>query len=82
MTRTADLTCQELVELVTNYLDDALSGTTRARFDRHLSGCDGCSAYLRQMRDTIRVTGAITEEQLEPAQRDRLLRAFRTWRDG
>jgi anti-sigma factor RsiW len=74
------LTCQELVELVTEYLDDALRPEDRAKFEHHLSICDGCSAYLRQMRETIRVTGTLSEDHLEPAQRHRLLEAFRTWR--
>jgi anti-sigma factor RsiW len=80
MSHAAELTCQELVELVTEYLDDALGREDRGRFEQHLSMCDGCSAYLHQMRETIRVTGSLREEQLDPAQRDRLLQAFRTWR--
>jgi len=74
-----ELTCREMVELMTAYLEDALSAEDRARFESHLSGCDGCTNYLEQMRETIRLTGRITEDQLDPVQRDTLLAAFRGW---
>jgi anti-sigma factor RsiW len=74
-----ELTCREMVELMTAYLEDALSADDRARFESHLSVCDGCTNYLEQMRETIRLTGRITEDQLDPVQRDALLAAFRGW---
>ena len=74
-----ELTCREMVELMTAYLEGALSPDERARFETHLSGCDGCTNYLEQMRETIRLTGRITEDQLDPVQRDALLAAFRGW---
>jgi predicted anti-sigma-YlaC factor YlaD len=77
-----DLTCQELVELVTDYLEGALPSADRVRFDEHLTGCAGCQAYLKQMRDTISTLGCITEESLEPATRDQLLDLFRNWKRG
>jgi anti-sigma factor RsiW len=80
MTRRADLSCQELVELVTDYLEGALDRRTHSRFDRHIAGCEHCTAYLEQMRETIRLTGTLTEEQLDPRARDELLTVFRTWR--
>ena len=76
------LTCQELVELVTDYLEGALPSAERARFEEHLTGCAGCQAYLEQMRDTISMLGRVTEESLEPATRDQLLDLFRNWRWG
>ena len=59
-----ELTCKEIVEIVTDYLEDALSPEDRARFDQHLAVCDGCSFYVEQMRETIRLSGMVTEEQI------------------
>jgi anti-sigma factor (TIGR02949 family) len=71
--------CQEMIEVVTNYLDDALPPDERQRFERHLSYCAGCSTYLDQMRETITQTGMVArEESLPPALRDRILAQFRT----
>lgn len=75
----AELTCKEVVEIVTDYLEGALSTEERARFERHLAGCDGCGNYLQQMRETIRLTGMLTQEQIPSAQRERLREAFRGW---
>ena len=74
-----DLTCKELVELVTGYLDGSLGGRRRRRFEAHLASCDGCTAYLRQIEATIRATGALTEEQVTDEQKAVLLTAFRGW---
>jgi anti-sigma factor RsiW len=74
-----DLTCKELVELVTGYLDGSLRGRRRRRFDSHLAACDGCTRYLAQMEATILATGALTEEQVTDEQKAVLLRAFRGW---
>ncbi len=73
------LTCKELVELMTEYLEGTLPLEERARFEAHLIGCEGCTHYLDQMRRTIRLTGMLTEESIEPAARDELLRLFRDW---
>ena len=73
------LTCHEVVEIITDYLEDALSPGDRRRVDEHLAGCGGCTAYLEQMRETIRLTGMLTEEQIPEEQRQELLVAFRTW---
>lgn len=75
-----DLTCQELVELVTDYLDDALPGEARARFERHIAECPSCGTYLDQIRLTIALTGRLAEEDIAPEARDALLDAFRDWR--
>jgi anti-sigma factor RsiW len=74
------LTCQELVELVTEYLENSLEADARARFELHLGVCPGCVDYLDQMRQTIRATGRLHEETLDPGIRDTLLEAFRWWR--
>ncbi|MCV7170882.1 MULTISPECIES: anti-sigma factor family protein [Mycolicibacterium] len=72
--------CNELVELVTAYLDGSLDPDTRARFDVHLVECDGCEHYLQQFRTTVDTLGRIGDDAIEPAFRDRLLDAFRDWR--
>ena len=80
MIRRRELSCRELVELVTDYVEGTLDRRSRRRFDRHIAGCPHCTEYLAQMRETIRITGTLTEEQLDPRARDELLAAFRTWR--
>jgi anti-sigma factor RsiW len=75
-----EMTCKELVELVTEYLEGTLPNATRIRMESHLSGCDGCTHYLEQMRQTIRLTGRLGEESLTPQQRDDLLRLFGDWK--
>ena len=75
------LSCRELVELVTDYLEDALSADDRARFEEHISGCPGCTAYLEQMRTTIRLTSTLTEDSLDPQYKDELLNIFRNWKN-
>ncbi len=77
---TRPLTCQELVEIVTDYLEDALPPAERERFERHLAVCDGCTAYMAQMKQTIEAVGRIDEEAIPPQVMDRLLEAFRTWK--
>ena len=79
---TRELPCQELVELVTAYLDGGLSRRDRRRFDAHISGCDNCTTYVEQMRETIAATGRLTEADLDPHVRDELLAAFRGWDEG
>jgi anti-sigma factor RsiW len=74
-----ELSCREIVELVSEYLDDALAGDERDAFERHVAECEGCQNYLTQMRDTIRLTGELREESLSPALREDLLAAFRGW---
>jgi anti-sigma factor RsiW len=76
------LACKELVELVTDYLEGRLPDAERARVDAHLAGCDGCSAYLEQMRLTLRALGSIPEETISVAARETLLVAFRDVRRG
>jgi anti-sigma factor RsiW len=74
------VTCIELVELVTDYLEGSMPADQRARFDEHVSGCEGCTTYREQFRITIRLTGMLTEEQIAPDARAALLDAFRDWR--
>ena len=73
------LTCHEVVEIITDYLEGVLPAGDRRRVEEHLAICDGCTTYLEQMRETIRLTGMLTEEQIPEDQKQRLLEAFRTW---
>ena len=75
-----DLTCAELVELVTDYLEGALSPDDRARFEAHVDECGHCAEYLDQFRVTIALAGHLREEAVQPEARDALLEAFRGWR--
>ena len=83
MTKTAntyeELSCQELVELVTDYLEGALPSELHDRFERHIAHCSGCQAYLKQMRATIRATGTLSVDSLSPDAESTLLDAFRGW---
>jgi len=78
---TTELTCQELVELVTDYLEGALPPDGVARFERHLSICPGCQTYVEQFREMIALTGGLREEDVSPAARDELLAQFRDWKN-
>ena len=73
------LTCHEVIEIITEYLEGALPADDRRRVEEHLAICDGCTTYLEQMRETIRLTGMLTEEQIPEDQKRDLLEAFRTW---
>ena len=77
-----ELSCKEVVAIVNDYLDGAMSPHDRERFDEHVSNCDGCTNYLDQMRETIRLTGMLSEDQVPVAQRERLRQAFRDWKSG
>jgi anti-sigma factor RsiW len=74
-----EMPCPALVELITEYLEDRLSPTDRARFEAHLAECDACRTYLEQFRQTIRALGRLPEESLSAQARDTLLTAFRAW---
>jgi predicted anti-sigma-YlaC factor YlaD len=76
----SELTCREMVELVSDYLEGALDDRDRALFEQHLVLCDGCSAYLDQMRSTVMLVGRLREDSLDAPVRDRLLETFRAWR--
>jgi anti-sigma factor RsiW len=74
---TTDLACQELVEIITDYLEGTLPERDRTRFDEHLMTCPGCREYVDEMRTTLRLAGRLTVESISPGARDQLLRAFR-----
>lgn len=72
--------CQQAVELVTDYLEGALSRRDRRRFESHLRACPNCSAYLEQIRAAIRLAGTIEPEDLTPEARQDLIDLYRRWR--
>ena len=81
MFRRRRLACQEVVELVTEYLDGAMEPARRARFERHLADCDGCTAYLQQFRTTLTVVGRLDVGDVPAPAMAELLAAFRHWSD-
>jgi anti-sigma factor RsiW len=78
--RSRGLVCQEVVELVTDYLEGALSPADRRRFEAHLVGCPHCTEYLAQMRETIRLAGRVAPEDFSPEMRTDLTDLYRRWR--
>jgi anti-sigma factor RsiW len=75
-----DLTCNEIVEVVTEYLEGGLPTADRERFEEHIGFCDWCLTYLDQMRQTIATAGELREEDLPVELQEKLLDAFRSWR--
>ena len=74
------LTCVEFVELATDYIESELPPAERCRVDRHLASCDGCSTYLDQLRRAIRLTATLGQHDVDATARDRMLRAFHSYR--
>jgi anti-sigma factor RsiW len=75
-----EMACRELVELITDYLEGAMSPALRASLEAHLAECPGCVLYLEQMRQTMRTLGRLRERDLSADDRGRLLGLFRSWR--
>ena len=78
--RRKDIVCQQAVELVTDYLEGNLSRRDRRRFEAHIGACPNCSAYLEQVRITIRLTGSVEPEDLTPEATADLTELYRRWR--
>jgi anti-sigma factor RsiW len=78
--RKQPLVCQEMVELITDYLEDALSPSLRRRFEAHIAACEHCSEYLEQMRATVRLTGSLAADDLTPEMREDFSALYRRWR--
>ncbi len=76
-----ELVCQEVVELITAYLENTLSRRQRRRLEAHLAGCEHCSEYLEQMRATIRLTGRLRADDLTPAMSAEFAALYRRWRE-
>ena len=77
-----EMTCRELVELVTDYLEGTLPGQDRMRLKAHLAECPYCEEYVAQMRRTVAALGNLPAEPIDPAREQELLEAFRDWRSG
>ena len=77
-----ELSCQEMIEVVTNYLDGAMPSDERQRFEHHLSYCAGCGTYVDQMRETISGLAELPQEKLSPQLQADLIEAFRDWKAG
>lgn len=77
-----EMPCQELVEVITDYLEGALPDRDRIRFEEHLAVCAKCREYVEQFRRTIQAVGTIHETDLDPDVRGSLLAAFRGWRSA
>jgi anti-sigma factor RsiW len=80
MTKPAPITCQQVVELLTEYLEGALDPSTAAALEEHLATCPGCSTYLEQISLTIRLLGAVTPDDLPESTQKGLVAAFRELR--
>ena len=78
--RASGLPCQQVVEMVTDYLEGALSPADHRRFEAHLAGCPHCTEYLAQMRETIRLAGRLTPDDLTPQMRSDFTDLYRRWR--
>ncbi len=76
------MTCKELVEVVTEYLEGTLAPEERERFEAHLAECQGCTTYLAQMRQTIALVGRLSEQDISPEATQDLLAVFRNWKKG
>ena len=80
MSTLPEMPCQELVEVITDYLEDAMTEVDRRRFEAHLAECDACRAYVEQFQQTIALVGRSEPESPSPRMREDLLEAFRDWR--
>ncbi|HEV2426850.1 MAG TPA: zf-HC2 domain-containing protein [Acidimicrobiales bacterium] len=78
--KSVPLVCREAVELMSDYLDGALSRRDRRRLARHLAGCGDCSAYLEQLRAVVSASGRVGPEDLDPAALDALTEVYRRFR--
>jgi predicted anti-sigma-YlaC factor YlaD len=77
---TTDMTCRELVEALTSYLEGAMAPDARARLEAHLAGCEGCTNAMTQLRETIRIAGRLSEDEVAKPEREAVRRIFMAWR--
>ena len=77
-----ELTCQEVVELVTGYLENALLPKTRKRLEEHVDNCPGCTSYIEQVRLTIGMLRQLADEPIFPTTKQELIRRFRNWKNN
>jgi anti-sigma factor RsiW len=76
------MTCRQVVELMTDYLEGALSSADRAKFEEHIAGCDGCRAYLAQLSTTRRVLSKLADEPMPPDLQAELMKTFQNWKSA
>jgi anti-sigma factor RsiW len=76
---TALMSCEELVELITEYLEGALPETRKEAFEEHIAICPPCRAYLAEIRKTVAAAGTLTEDDIPPSTREAMLDVFRNW---
>jgi anti-sigma factor RsiW len=81
VTQIDEMACNELVEVVTDYLEGTLTEKDRMRFEAHLTECPYCAQYVEQFRETISATGELTPDSIPAERRAELLEAFRGWRN-
>ncbi len=74
------MTCKELVDLITEYLEGALSASDRLRFEQHVDRCSPCRIYVEQMRQTVRAVGKLSEESIPADAKELLLRVLKDWK--
>ncbi|HZU02582.1 MAG TPA: zf-HC2 domain-containing protein [Ktedonobacteraceae bacterium] len=74
------LTCQQVVELITDYLENVLLAQTRKRLEEHMANCPGCETYMEQIRQTINLVHTLAEEPASPETKQELLQLFRKWK--
>jgi predicted anti-sigma-YlaC factor YlaD len=77
-----ELNCQEVVELVTDYLEQALLPEMQARFEEHIEECPGCTTFLEQVQQTIMMLRKLSEQQMFPESKQDLLEIFRKWKQN
>jgi len=75
-----ELTCKELVELVTDYFEDRLTTAENRQLELHVCTCTGCRAYLGQIRAVVRAAGRLAEDDIPVRTREDLLQTFRAWK--
>lgn len=80
--RRRDLACRQVVDLLTEYLEDVLPPSSRARLERHLAACPHCTEYLAQLRATIRASQLVTVDEIDEATKDELVALYRRWRSA
>ena len=73
------LTCMDITELITNYLEGRLSLMDRIRFRMHIMMCRHCREYLNQMKITIRTVGKLPDEPIPADVHDDLMKCFKNW---
>ena len=78
--RPAEIPCQQVVEMISDYLEGALSAQERHRLDHHLAGCPPCSTYLTQTRETVGLSGRLVPGDLSPEMQREFTEIYRRWR--